>query len=46
MLLNPKKTDQYLVKGREEPSRGASSFELAMITLCVVAVIGLSGFLV
>ncbi len=46
MQLQIRKTDQYLVNGKREPSRGASSLELAAITLCVVAVIGLSGLLV
>lgn len=41
-----KRTTPYSLYGREEPPRGASNFELAMITLSVVAVIGLSGLLV
>ena len=46
MNLNINKTNRYLIGDQQEPERGASSLELALITLSVVAVIGLSGLLV
>lgn len=43
---NISKSGLQMAVGRREPARGASSFELAMLTFGVVAVIGLSGLLV
>ena len=45
--MNINKTDHFLLAvATEEPRRGASTLELAAITMAVVAVIALGGLLI